>query len=344
MSAIVPSAALFLTSLFIWLALKSGLAYRFLDEPNHRSLHTRPTPHIGGEAMVLAVAAVLIASLLPPKWLTSQILLSNQMKWPLIGALLLAITGSLDDRFKLPVLSRLLAQAAAAGLAIWSLSTSIPTSNPTSNYWTVGLLLFFIIIWATNLYNFMDGADGIAGTTALIGFSTFNIVAPQSQWGELSLILAASSLGFLCFNWSPAKTFLGDAGSTSLGYLAAVVGIAGAAQSLWPVWFVLLVFLSFLFDSGFTLLRRLINREKFWQGHRSHLYQRLVQTGWSHGRLCFWMAALQLACCLCAIVTNVYSPALGGYVLLFATTWHIGIAIWIHQKWVRHQANDPLAN
>ena len=333
MSAIAPSLSLVLTSLFIWLALRSGLAHRFLDKPNHRSLHTRPTPHIGGEAMVLAVALVMISSLFLP-W---QPLLSNQTKWPLLGTLLLAITGSLDDRFKLSVLPRLFAQILAALLAVWSLLTM-------QNHWLILVASVFIVIWSTNLYNFMDGADGIAGTTAVIGFGAFNLVAPHTDWGFLSLVIAASALGFCCFNWSPAKTFLGDAGSTSLGYLGAVISIAGIAQGLWPIWFVLLVFYSFLFDSAFTLFRRLINREKFWQAHRSHLYQRLVQTGWSHGRLCFWMAVLQIACCLCAIVTNVYSPTLGGYVLLLATTWHIGVAVWIQRRWDRHQAAATLTN
>ena len=326
-SAIAPTAALLLTSLLIWLALKSGLAYRFLDSPNHRSLHSRPTPHIGGEAIAFAVAIIMVSSLVIP-W---PVALTAQAKYLLLGAAVLALTGALDDRFKLPVVPRLLAHTLAALIALWCLKLPLA--------WPLLALLGVTIIWATNLYNFMDGADGIAGTTAMLGFGAFYFVAPTSIWGYLSVIIAAASLGFLSFNWSPAKTFMGDAGSTSLGYLAAAIGIAGVAQSLWPIWFVLLVFFSFLFDSAYTLLRRLINREKFWQAHRSHLYQRLVQTGWSHGRLCFWMAVVQGICCSCAIVTNVYSPRLGWAALLCAFAWHIGITVWIHRRWTIHTAS-----
>ena len=330
--AIAPTAALLLTSLLIWLAIKSGIAYRFLDAPNHRSLHSYPTPHIGGEAIAIAIGIVVVTSALLP-W---PIALTSQATYLLTGGAILALTGALDDRFKLPVAPRLFAQALAALIALWCLAL------PSQWYWLV--LMAIAIIWSTNLYNFMDGADGIAGTTALIGFGTFYFAAPATIWGYLSLIIAAASLGFLSFNWSPAKTFMGDAGSTSLGYLAVTIGLAGIAQDNWPIWFVPLVFFSFLFDSAYTLLRRLINREKFWQAHRSHLYQRLVQTGWSHGRLCFWMAVTQGVCCLSAIVTNLYSPQLGSTMLLCAAAWHIGVAVWIQSRWNTHLANVQASN
>ena len=331
-SAIAPTAALLLTSLLIWLALKGGIAYRFLDAPNQRSLHSHPTPHIGGEAMAIAIGVVALTSLIVP-W---PIVLTSQAKYLLIGAATLALTGALDDRFRLPIAPRLFAQALAALIALWGLALPLQ--------WPWLILLVVTIIWSTNLYNFMDGSDGLAGTTALLGFGAFYLAAPATIWGYLSLIIAAASLGFLSFNWSPAKTFMGDAGSTSLGYLAVTVGIAGVAQGLWPIWFAPLVFCSFLFDSAYTLLRRLINREKFWQAHRSHLYQRLVQTGWSHGRLCFRMAVLQGVCCLSAIVTNLYSPRLGWYALLGAAAWHIGVAVWIQRRWNKHTAEIRATN
>ena len=330
--AMAPTAALLLTSLLIWLALKTGIAYRFLDAPNHRSLHSHPMPHIGGEAMAIAIAIAALTSALLP-W---PITLTSQSKYLLLGSLILALTGALDDRFKLPVAPRLFAQALAALVALWCLAL------PLQWYWL--MFLAIIIMWCTNLYNFMDGADGIAGTTAFIGFGTFYLAAPTTIWGYLSLIIAAASLGFLSFNWSPAKTFMGDAGSTCLGYLVVTIGIAGVAQDHWPIWFVPLVFFSFLFDSAYTLLRRLINRENFWQAHRSHLYQRLVQTGWSHGRLCFWMAVIQGICCLSAIVTNLYSPRLGSTVLLFVAAWHISIAVWIQTRWNTHTADIRTSN
>lgn len=149
-------------------------------------------------------------------------------------------------------------------------------------------MVIIIIVWSTNLFNFMDGADGLAGGMALIGFGTYGYAAftvvPSSDLSIVAAIIAGASLGFLLFNFPPARVFMGDAGSIPLGFLAAVLGLYGVFLEVWPVWFPVLVFSPFIVDATVTLCRRLVKGEKFWLAHRQHYYQRLILSGWSHRR------------------------------------------------------------
>jgi UDP-N-acetylmuramyl pentapeptide phosphotransferase/UDP-N-acetylglucosamine-1-phosphate transferase len=155
--------------------------------------------------------------------------------------------------------------------------------------WLGLIITFFWIIWLTNAYNFMDGIDGIAGTqglTAGIGWLLTGIFFKLEITGFLGGVLALSNLGFLLHNWQPAKIFMGDVGSAFLGFTFAVIPLIAlnemqngqthlAAAAIWLVWL-------FVFDTLYTFFRRLLRGEKFWLAHRSHLYQRLVITGYSH--------------------------------------------------------------
>ncbi|MBI3526314.1 MAG: glycosyltransferase family 4 protein [Betaproteobacteria bacterium] len=270
LSALLSLALPFGVSVLILLALlKSGVARNLaMDLPNQRSLHTVAIPRVGGVAIIFAT---LIAwSLLPER-----------------PALLILLTAALagisfvDDRRGLPVVVRLLAHGAAALLLVL-----FGLNGSDADVWRVAGLTAYVV-FMTNAYNFMDGADGLAGGMALCGFSAYAcaaLIAAAEPMAGMSFAVAAAAGGFLVFNFPPAKVFMGDAGSIPLGFLAAGLGLLGWRQGLWPLWFPLLVFSPFLADAGVTLLRRIWRGEQFWQAHREHYYQRLIRMGWGHRR------------------------------------------------------------
>jgi UDP-N-acetylmuramyl pentapeptide phosphotransferase/UDP-N-acetylglucosamine-1-phosphate transferase len=139
------------------------------------------------------------------------------------------------------------------------------------------------IAWAANLDNFMDGSDGLAGATTLIGFGALAVAARGDvALRTAALAIAAASVPFLAANRPPARLFLGDVGAVPAGYLAAVLAIGGCIRGEWPAWFPLLVFLPFVADASLTLAARIARRERWWEGHRVHYYQRLAQLGAGH--------------------------------------------------------------
>lgn len=249
------------------LLLKSGLAWRLAtDIPNERSLHLRPTPRVGGWGLVpVTVLAILL--LAPSLWLIA------------LGAAFLAAISQIDDRRGLPARVRF----AAHFITVVALTAVYPTTVP---WWElVGLV--FLMLWLVNLYNFMDGADGLAGGMALFGFGAYAVAAlvgpaPMPELGWVCAAVAGAAAGFLLFNFHPAKIFLGDAGSIPAGFLAGALGYWGWRAGTWPIWFPALVFSPFIADASVTLIRRLLRGEKFWQAHREHYYQRMVRFGTGH--------------------------------------------------------------
>lgn len=236
------------------------------DIPNKRSLHDVPTPRTGGVAFMLGMVcgwSLLIQYL--PWWLLL----------PLFGLFLLSL---IDDLRGLSAEFRLMGHFIAAMIVSYGLGVSW--------IWLIPSLLFFV--WSTNLYNFMDGSDGLAGGMALFGFSAYGVAAlmcGNDLVAMMTLTVASATLVFLVFNFHPAKIFMGDAGSIPLGFLAAFFGVWGWQQLCWPVWFPLLVFSPFVVDATVTMLRRLGRGEKITQPHRSHYYQRLVRSGLGHRKL-----------------------------------------------------------
>lgn len=256
----IASAAL------IGFMLRSGRAGA-LDHPNHRSLHAAPVPRSGGLGVLLATAIGLVVF--------------GASTWLIAAVGLLGLVSWADDQASLPVGIRFAAHFCAASLVVWGAVV------PSQGLLVVGMVVLGIV-WMTNLYNFMDGANGLAGGMALIGFGTMGIGATAAGAQDMAAVaacIAAGAAGFLWFNFNPARIFLGDVGSIPLGFLAAVLGLAGAQRDLWPLWFPVLIFSPFIVDASITLLRRALRGEKVWQAHRSHYYQRLVQMGWSHKRL-----------------------------------------------------------
>ena len=151
----------------------------------------------------------------------------------------------------------------------------------------------------TNLFNFMDGANGLAGGMALFGFTFYALAAHLAGAPDLALIaacLAAAAGGFLLFNFDPARIFMGDAGSIPLGFLAGVLGIYGWSKDCWPLFFPVLVFSPFVVDASITLVRRLLHGERVWHAHREHYYQRLIRMGLGHRNTALCEYALMLIC------------------------------------------------
>ncbi len=253
-----------------WLCCRPGSWLHFLDHPNERSLHATPIPRTGGVGVMAGVAvAGLLAGLAGG--------LDRVAGAALAGALVLAALGLIDDRRSLPARVRLLAQVLAAGGFVAVLA-------PAGGAAVVALGVLGLV-WMANLYNFMDGSDGLAGGMAVLGFGTLAAAAALAGHTALALLcagIAAAAAGFLCFNFHPARIFMGDAGSVPLGFLAGALGLAGPEAGAWPLWFAPLAFSPFIVDATVTLLRRALRGEKVWQAHRSHFYQRLVRMGVGH--------------------------------------------------------------
>jgi Fuc2NAc and GlcNAc transferase len=259
-------------------ALMSGLLVvqlgrlGWLDRPNARSSHRRSTPRGGGVAIVLA--AVGFAPALEPL---------------LLLPLPLALVGLADDRLDLPAAVRLPVQL-LTGLALarfvgdWPLPVAL-----------VGALVATGII---NAVNFMDGLDGLVSSCLMVWFVLAALVLHvPALW-----LLAGALLGFLLWNWSPARLFMGDVGSTYLGAVVAGVLLLAARQSPAPAVLLLLAALPLLGDAGWCLLRRAGARQPLWQAHRLHLYQRLQQAGWSHAQVAVLYSLCTLALALIAWV------------------------------------------
>jgi UDP-N-acetylmuramyl pentapeptide phosphotransferase/UDP-N-acetylglucosamine-1-phosphate transferase len=168
-------------------------------------------------------------------------------------------------------------------------------------------LAILALAWMTNLYNFMDGSDGLAGGMALAGFGAMAIAAAMARQWPLALACAAiasACLGFLAHNYPPARVFLGDAGSVPLGFLAGALGLHGALTQTWPLAFPILAFSPFIADASVTLARRVIRGDEFWRAHRMHYYQRLALAGWPRQRLALGAYALMFAAAASALALN----------------------------------------
>jgi UDP-N-acetylmuramyl pentapeptide phosphotransferase/UDP-N-acetylglucosamine-1-phosphate transferase len=192
-----------------------------------------------------------------------------------------------------------------------------------------------------NLYNFMDGSDGLAGGMALIGFSIYGAAAWLAGSAEFALVnfsIAAAAAAFLVFNFHPARIFLGDAGAVPLGFLAAALGMIGWLQHDWTWWFPVLVFSPFIVDASVTLARRLLRREKVWQAHRDHYYQRLVQLGWGHAKTAISEYALMLASGLLALAALALPAGLQAVLLAVAAAAYLALIALIERAWRRVSA------
>jgi UDP-N-acetylmuramyl pentapeptide phosphotransferase/UDP-N-acetylglucosamine-1-phosphate transferase len=290
-------AACLLSVLLIRRFLDPDSPLHVLDRPNHRSMHRHPIPRSGGVAVIgvsLALGAVGF-------WLGAA---SAFWLWVGAGVLLLALVGFRDDLDHVGVGYRLLAQGLAALLLLGGL-TALPDyalAAAAVPSWLLQAGLLLAVVWMTNLYNFMDGMDGLAGGMSLVGFSTLLLVGWQDPYFALVCALVAGAVsGFLLFNLPPARIFLGDVGSAPLGYLVAALSVYGVFRELFPAWLPVLVFSPFIFDASYTLIRRLLAGKPVWQAHREHLYQRMVQAGWGQRKTLSYLLVLMLCCAFSAV-------------------------------------------
>ena len=293
------SVAFLLSGLLSWglvgLLVRWAPQFGLVDRPNERSSHTRVTPRGGGIGFVLTMLLLGSGGLFwrdsatPLVWLTY-----------LGTGLFIAAISLWDDFHSLGAGIRFLCHFAAAGLVLWQVGGFHVFDVPGLGSWQLGILgVGLSVLWIvglTNVYNFMDGIDGIAGLQGAVAGVAWALAGAwlQAPWVVLlGALLAGSCTGFLVHNWSPAKIFMGDVGSAFLGFsfgvlpLLAVSSIHNSGEApvgRLPVFAVMVVW-PFIGDGLLTFFRRVCKREKVWVAHRSHLYQRLIQCGWSHTRV-----------------------------------------------------------
>ena len=245
-----------------------------LDVPNERSLHRKPTPRGGGIAIVLVTLLGLVL-------LAGARAIPSSIAWSIVpGGALVAGVGWLDDRRGVSARIRVLVHAVAA---LWTVGW-IWGGDPAP----LAILGGIGIVWAINLYNFMDGIDGLAaGEAVSVGAiaGVLLLATGQPALATAAFLIAAASLGFLGWNWAPARIFMGDAGSGFLGYSFTTLALLSHHADAVSLLLWMLLAGVFLFDATVTLLRRMARGERWYQAHRSHAYQRLVQAGMTHGRV-----------------------------------------------------------
>ncbi len=318
-----PIIAALVALLSIAALLPSKLGKKIQDIPNDRSLHSTPVPRIGGVGLM---AGILSGWALMPSALAW---------WVVLPVLILFGISLLDDMFDLTVRRRLLAHCVAAILLV--VGSGLFTRH---GIWAAMIVLLFTV-WMTNLYNFMDGSDGLAGGMALFGFACYGaaaLMAHDDTQAMLNLAIATAALGFLYHNFPPARIFMGDAGSIPLGFLAAAMGLWGWQQGHWAAWFPLLVFSPFLADATATLFKRAWRGEKLSQAHRSHYYQRLVQMGWGHRNTALAEYALMLLAGMSALWGNQLACMGQGCLLLGWGMAYFALMLSIDRRWRKYQS------
>lgn len=289
------------------------------DIPNERSLHTSPIPRTGGMALMAGIVS---------GWM----LLREFWEWwivlPTLGLFALSLV---DDIRNLSARTRLIGHSIAATLAIFGAGVD--------GLWLLPVWLY--IVWMTNLYNFMDGSDGMASGMALFGFSCYGVaglMGGNEAFAMLNFAVGAAALGFLFLNFHPARIFMGDAGSIPLGFLAATFGVWGWQLGYWPIWFPLMAFSPFVADATITLMKRVRQKENILQAHRGHYYQRLVQMGWGHRKTALAEYFLMLLAAYSGLWGITRDPITQGKLLAGWTAIYLALAMWIDRCWKRHEA------
>ena len=271
-----------ITSLFYQYSIKKNL----IDIPNERSSHSNPTPRGGG----VSIAFFIFISVLVTYFIE---LVSFQIVMAATGGVtIIALVGWVDDHKDIAFYWRFIFYSVASIWVLFWLGSltqiRIGSSVLPLSYLSGYVVTFLGLVWITNLYNFMDGTDALAAVQAICASLLAGILLLNESSIGLALIcftILSSCAGFLFWNWPPAKIFMGDVGSCVLGFIFAVLAIASDKMDMVSVsvWCILLS--VFICDATFTLLKRIVCREKWYKAHRSHSYQKLVQMGISHKKL-----------------------------------------------------------
>ncbi|MCB1843369.1 MAG: glycosyl transferase family 4 [Halioglobus sp.] len=312
--ALMVGATALLSVLFCRLYLRFALRRQILDEPNARSSHRVATPHGGGMPLLLAFYTGLLLSVLSgANWQAVYL-------WLAALSLVLMIIGVVDDLRGLAVLARLAAYTLLCGLAVALVLADAPWPLLSPAGSALALAAALGMLWLLNLYNFMDGIDGIAGLQAALALGGAALLSwwssADAAYVQFCLLLAAAQLGFLWFNWPPARLFMGDAGSVPTGFLLGGLALAGAigGQLSLACWLILLA--CFITDASLTLAWRVFTGQRFTEAHRQHAYQRLSRHWGSHravDRLLLLIFAVWL---LPLAVATVIWPSAAGFLVI----------------------------
>jgi UDP-N-acetylmuramyl pentapeptide phosphotransferase/UDP-N-acetylglucosamine-1-phosphate transferase len=255
--------------------LRASRRWRLVDVPNERSAHSQPTPTMGGVGIAVGIAAGVLITPIARDLRVGLLIV--------LAVLLLAIADNIGR--PLSVSRKLLLQLVAAGSwIIWAPATSIQLTSDLS-LGPGGLAMAATLVWLLwlmNVFNFMDGIDALTGSQAVAMCVGLALILPSDgPLGQLPILVIAACLGFLLFNAPPARIFMGDVGSLSLGFLVGVIVLAAASQGT-PLWLAAMPLTPYFVDTTYTVVRRFQRGENVLHAHKEHLYQRLVQAGWSH--------------------------------------------------------------
>lgn len=303
---LVLLGAFLISFIFTYLVKKIALKKAILDIPNKRSSHSVPTPRGGGAAFVIVwYFAVII--LYGFQIVSLDFLLIN------LPGLLIVALGLADDLVNLSPGIRLLVQIISSAIALYMLGGMQAFDlgfYKFENPYLLNAFALVYIIWMINLFNFSDGIDGYAAAEAIVVISAFTFLS-----GDNSLLILVFALaGFLMLNWQTAKIFMGDIGSTMLGYTIAVLSIFYQNEDTLPFTVSLTISMLFWFDASYTLIKRKLKGQNISEPHRKHIYQRLVRSGFSHAKtvllLAFFVNTILLSL---SILTNIFFP---NYILL----------------------------
>lgn len=273
--------------------------------PSGRSLHDRPVARVGG--LAIWAGFVPVALLAPPPVEPRLVWLAP---WAAVAAVSIA-----DDWRAVPPSIRLGVHAIAA-LAVAAALAGRGVDVPSLPFALAVAVAALALVWSANLYNFMDGNDGLAAVMAVCGFGAYGVAAWRAGApAHAYFALAAATLPFLAANLPPARVFMGDGGSVPLGFLAAVFGLAGIEAGVWPAWFPPLVFLPFVADATATVVRRLAAGSNVFVAHKKHYYQRLHRMGAGHRGTLLFYGVLIAGTSASALATLAADPGAGWPVL-----------------------------
>lgn len=323
-------------SLFVLSTFITGLMRRvairksILDIPNERSSHSHPTPRGGGIAIVITFLLALLTL-----HLLDQI--DTHLFWVLtLGGTSIALLGYRDDVTSVNTRTRILLHFLIAGVTLFALGGYHGVHGIGSALALIG------IVWCINFYNFMDGIDGLASSEGMI--VALGAALALSYLGAVSLawvcwLLANTIAGFMVWNWPPAKIFMGDVGSSFLGYVFAVLGLFSVNHAILPLAFWWLILAIFIWDATFTVVYRGMKGKKWYSAHREHAYQRMTMQGLSHQRVTLLITAMNIAILLPAAFLTVLWPS--------SSPWLVGISafsLWLAWKHItsqpQHESTD----
>lgn len=294
MKIILISFTAIFSFLLTYLIRLIAIKYKIVDIPNERSSHKSPTPRGGGLAIVITWY-IGISILFYLKMIEANLF------YALMCGSLIAVVSLIDDLIKVRPGIRLFIHFITVIIAFIFLEGLRPLIMPNIDinyYFFIYPLVIIGMVWFINLFNFMDGLDGFASTEAII----LALVMFAYSGSIINLLLIASIAGFLFWNWPKAKIFLGDVGSTQLGFILVVLGIYFHNTFKFSILNWIMLSSPFWFDATFTLFRRWRNKEKLSQPHKKHVYQRIMQAGFSHQRVLFSLIIINIIVLLLILV------------------------------------------